>query len=477
MADDLDLMGRVLAHEAQRAIPTAEKRAVAVRPDARVLSTLALSGHDHTLMAVAFGRPGQRPMVKVIPDPRRWPAQQPLFVWLSTELDRWFQACEREGSFPQLWVPSAPVAGHLDLLADLHRFSSDLAVRSMGRSLALFSERLPVEGQQTLMVATDVLREHWITGQSPDDEHHLGALLTWISPPPSVPLWEAVARAEATPMGNKTTPEQDRATIEPLLEKLSSAWKTDPAAVARLSAELERELTPVVLTTWEATVAAMNVLSQTFAPLPSLPQLEARDREHFAGWCRWRDGDRPLPLRDSPKAAAFKLAAREDAIEQAEAASVHGDLGARLRAQSEGRVIEGIVRDLSVRRAGHSTIGTFALVTNQPMLRLRQRDAVAWLGDPRLVAVVESVRREGTSSLVALRVTKGMRSVGFPKDGQRMTWGPPEAEWGRIVQQRSQMKARLAVTPWTHEGGTTPASNPCHRGRPADPLAAVEALR
>jgi hypothetical protein len=78
-----------------------------------------------------------------------------------------------------------------------------------------------------------------------------------------------------------------------------------------------------------------------------LDKLEASEREaeEFAAFMASRDAGHHLPLRDSPKSAAFKLSAREDARQNTEAALTYGDRVARAQAFLAGDILRGIVQD------------------------------------------------------------------------------------------------------------------------------------
>ena len=99
------------------------------------------------------------------------------------------------------------------------------------------------------------------------------------------------------------------------------------------------------------------------------------------------------------------------------------------------------------------------------------------MDDPRLCVTVQQVEREGDQTRVSMRISAGIRSVGAPAAGTERSFGPPAPDWFQITRQRKQFGARLAVTPWTHDGVATPESEPVQRAVPADLLVAVEALR
>ena len=146
MADELDLVARLLALRAGRAQRIASHRQVAVRPDALVLTCLALAGEDSTVHIAACGRlGGAPPEVWCVPDPRFRDDQYRLFAALGARIERHYQDCRDAGTYPQLWVASGAGAGHLDLLADRLRFNRlDSRVKRCGELLAYAAERAPV---------------------------------------------------------------------------------------------------------------------------------------------------------------------------------------------------------------------------------------------------------------------------------------------------------------------------------------------
>ena len=158
MADELDLVARLLALRAGRAQRIASHRQVALRPDALVLACLAMAGEDTTIHVAACGRVGAPPEVWGVPDPRFRDDQYRLFAALGARIERYYQGCRDAGAYPQLWVASGAGVGHLDVLADRLRFNRlDARVKRFGELLAYATERAPVEGQQALLTATGAL--------------------------------------------------------------------------------------------------------------------------------------------------------------------------------------------------------------------------------------------------------------------------------------------------------------------------------
>jgi len=481
MAGDLDLVARLLAYETGRAVPLASHQQVALRPDALILCPLAMAGEDTTVHIVACGRSGQPPKIWCVPDPRRRDDQFRLFTSLGVEIEQYFSACRDAGTYPQLWVSSTAAIRHLDTLADRLRYNrDDLRVKRFGELLSYATERYPTAGQQTLIAATRVLRTHWATGQQEGEDEHLGALLAWIASPPGRSVLVTAAEAEREPMGVKTDPEFDRDILGPRVAAYHDGMRRGiPAAALRFCGRAIRtDLEPVVTLIYRATQTAIATLRKAnLPPHPDLPALERREAEEFSAFMASRDAGYHLPLRDQPKLAAFKLSAREDAIQNVEAALRRGDRVDRARGRLSGHVIVGEVADPFRFHVGPRRFEyRFDLISDQRTLRVRRRDDLSWVEDPRLGVTVTDVHRDGQATRISLLISKGQRSVGLPHIGQQLELVPGVPNWENLLRIRGHLKRRLETMPWTHASAGIPPARP-RFDRPADPLAAVEALR
>jgi len=480
MADLLAIVARLRAFEAGRAVRVASHRQFALQPHGLVVCPVAMAGEDTTVHAVAIGRIGTGPEVRVVPDPRMRDEHYALFEWLGSTVEAYFVECRAAGDFPQLWVSSGAAAGHLDTLADRLRFTRDNpAVRRLGELLSYSTERFPVAGQQTLVTATKALKLHYATGQQESEDEHLGALLTWVCPPPGRDVLAAAAMAEREPMGVKTDPEFDRRELQPLVAAYDQARNRGAPTreVTRRSAAIEAALGPVVGQIYGAVQQAIGLLNASFwHSAPMATDLAKREAEEFQSFMQSRDQGHFLPYRDSTKAAAFKITARESAAENTEAAAIYGDQVARTKAVVKGRVLRGTVTNVQAIRVPRRTEYRFEVETPQRSLHLRRGDILHLLGDPRLRCAVTGVRRDGATTFVSVLVTGGMRTPGCPPAGQQIDLGPEPADWYWLGKQRQKMATRLATPPWTH-GGQPPDAAPVLSGRPTNLLEAVENLR
>lgn len=482
MSHELDLVARMLAFDAGRAVPIASHLQVTIQPDALVICPIAMAGEDTTIHIVACGSIGQPPKVRCVPDPRVRDNQYALFDWLGSQIESYFLSCRARGTFPQIWVPSSAAADCLDTLADRIRYNKENpTVKRFGELLSFATERRPIHGQQALMTATGALRLHFATGQQEGEDEHLGTLLTWIEPPRNKNVLAAVAVAELQPVGAKTDPDFDKVTLEPLVNAYNTARRAGGSgkSLERRAQLIEDALKPVVLPIYEATQRAIAILrARRWPQLPALSDLARREVEEFESFMSSRDAGYNLSLRDKPKAAAFKLTAREDAQQNTEAAIIHCDKVARARGRLSGHILAGLVENPQrVRLAPWRFAYRFVIASQQRVLRVRARDGLCQLDDPRLQVVVEDVRRSGRVTRVSVRMTGGTRSVGLPSAGTSIELGPGAPDWDRLLRARVQLRDRLATPPWTHNGAPIPSASPTSLPRPADPLVAVEGLR
>ena len=486
MSLDLRMVGRLLAWQRGRAVLTASHRRVAILPEARVLCPLQLAGEDATLHAVAWGPLDGDPVVEVVPDPRARADQHRLFAWLGAELDGWMQDLVAREAAPQLWLPSGAALDLLDLLAERLRSPvPDAPGARLSRALGLLLRQSHLEGSQVVVVATEALSAHWATGQQPGEDAHLGALLAWLDAPGGDrdAVAAAVAAAERAPMGCKTAPEFDHDVLSPLVVAWNKAKKAeDDVACQQHADQIAAALTGVVTPIFRATARAAAALrAARFDELPALPELVGRDLGMLRAvlFPEAPDPDakpKPRAADHHVVTAAKALVGAEDAIEQQEAALVHGDGVARAAARLRGDAIAGAVADREDRKVGKRKVEhRLEVVTTQPLARVRAGDTVSLSGAAKVALEVLDVRRSGGETRLWLKVTGGQRSGMIPDAGDRVELLPPPPNFGRVGSALKAINQRVVEVPWTH-GDALPAQEPS-RAPPDDPLADVEGLR
>lgn len=455
MQSDLDLVAMLLSYENKQAVPIASHQKVSLAEDALILCPLSMAGEDCTVWIVAVGRPGQPPKLYSIPDPRQRDAQDRLYDWLYRGINAYFQSCITKKVAPQIIVASNAVVESLDTLAGRLLWRDDNErVKRLGELLSFATQRSVVAGQQVLLSATDVLKEHWILGNHGQDAEHLGAFLTWIEPPEDKSLQEAVEEAREFPAGAKTDPDYDHLVLQPLVTQYNSARRkgADPDKIEALGELIENALAPVVLRIYQQTQKALQTLKDS--ELPELDQLEAlreRDWQSYRRFMDSREKGFPVTSKDSARAAIYRYAERQDAEDNYEATLTVGDELARARAMATGHVLNGQVLSTQIEKIGpRSKRLSFEFSSNQSVLRLRPGTELHWIKDSRLVVRVEDIRFEEGVSHISMVMSKGQRLFGLPEIDSRMYFVPNTPNWNDFRRDCKQFKKRLLKPAWTH---------------------------
>ncbi|MER9630979.1 hypothetical protein [Mesorhizobium sp. M0296] len=346
MSDLVNLVGRLRAFDAGRAVRAASHLQMVIQSHALIIAPLAMAGEDTTIHALAVGPVGGPPQIRVVPDPRVREEQYGLIAWLGVIIEAYFQRCRLAGEFPQIWVSSGAAAGHLDILADRLRFTRDNPpIKRVGELLTYATERSPVAGQQALMTATGALSAHYCTGQQEGEDEHLGAFLVWLDPPAHGDIRRAVEQAEREVMGVKTDPVFDRERLQPLVSAYGRARREGASVTEqqRRARAIENELIPIVERIYQAVQRALTFLQGQFPAAGVLDDLARREADEFESFMRGRDEDVALPYRDRPKAAAFKISERERAAQNVEQGALYGDALAQARGRLAGKIVSGRV--------------------------------------------------------------------------------------------------------------------------------------
>ncbi len=486
MVADIDLVAALLAVEAGGAVRLASHRRVAVQPHALVMCPIGMAGEDTTIHIVAVGTVGAAARILSVPDPRIRDDQYRLFAALLDIVGPYFEECRASGDYPQIWVQSRAAATLLDTLAERLRFArSEIAseddeqevfpaARWLGQLLTYAADRFPIAGQQALLSATSVLRTHWITGQQPAEDEHLGSLLVWIKG--AEDIYARIAQAELIPMGIRTDPLFDRDVLEPKVAAYGQARRSgaSPARLSALARKIEEALEPVALRIYGRTQEAIRLLQgKDWPPFPFLDNPEDLERAAFQEFMNDRDAGRPLPIHDSAPVSVYKIEYRERAVETLEAAVRIGDNLARARGRESGHVLAAEVAGIRLLR-DHEFEVQFA--TSQRVLRVRRRDRIHWIENLNLVFAVKEVQRAGNVTSIRTVVKAKGPAVELPVKGSIIELVANAPDWGGFERDRRKIARRIHPTPWPHDEGRR-APTPQPKPAPADPLALLERLR
>lgn len=471
---DLLLALRLAAYAKGRAVPAFTNARLPVLPHALVVPAIALAGEDATIHAVALSGVGRAEPRRIlaVADPRQREAMDEMFGMLDSYLERYLVACEEVDRSPQLVVTSPGALRHLRNIAeDLRFLERDAHIARFATNLSYFTDRAQVPGQQAVVVLTEVLSTHWVTPLQPYQEAHLGALLATLDPAPDQDVTELVRAAEALTMGPRTAPAFDNTVLAPRLRRYTEARRRGAPRerLDALRAEIAAVLTPIVLRMHRAMQYGLRKLGEAaLSPLPEVAAWQEAEREAFHGFRDARRAGIRMPRRDRAKGGAFRLVEREEGQSTLEASVQCHDALGRARAEAAGDVLACEVEGSHPERLPGRRRRVIAVdvVTDQTGLRLRQRDELTWVEDPRLEAVVADIREAGHRLRVTLHLTGGMQCVGVPPVGAQLTLVRRVPDPERIRRVRGAMARKLAVLPWTHDHTLPP---PAPRPRPVVP--------
>ena len=475
MADLLHVAARLRALQNSEAVPIVSQRQVVIQPHAKILTLLSMAGEDTSVHAAAFGGFGEPAQVFVVADPRRRNDQNALLRALLPLSETYYAQCRAERTFPQIWVSSAGALGHLDTLADRLRFTDEPEIRRLGELWTYAGERSPVAGQQALISASGALRLHYATGQQEAEDEHLLTLLTWIDPPRGRDIFAAVAAAEETPMGVKTDPGFDSSSLQPTITDFHNAQSDAERAFhqTRIQQMLEGVIRPI----YTATQRAMALLNHPrWRDNPALDELAQQESEEFERFMQARDQDYRLPYRDSPKAGAMKIAARERAVTNVEAGMLRHDHAARERGVVKGSVLRGQLVDVREHHLGPRRFEyDLVLSSHQDSLHLRRGDELWLMDGPNLSMEITEIVRNGPFTWVTGRIGAGKNAAKRMLAGPTLDFGPGLPDWQGVGRALARMGTRLTNAPWTH-GDELPPAIPSARAMPANLRAAIEDL-
>jgi len=479
-----DVALRIKSWEKARAVPAAEKLHLQFNHDFWICCPLAMAGEDPSLHAVLIGPKDTQGQIFCAPDPRSQRHRLELFSILRKEIEGYFQKClEQPDGFPQLLLPSQSAVGVIRGLADYLSYLKEPKdaskqiktwtedARALGDLLQLYAQRSEIPGQQLLLVAHQILDEHWAFGQ--DLQGHLGAQLVWMDPPEDEDIMQAAAKAEAQPMGVKTDALMDNKKLAPALEAWVKVERSSSSSLASFRRqEIEDMLAEVLKPIWRASHGAYSYASE-LKPMLDVEQLRKRERSAFEyHMAHLADGGK-FSRTDSSMRAIYSLAEREDAQEQYHSALIWGDRLVRERACLEGEILRGTTTHLPT-DAGNKLV----IISNQRWLKIRRGDEIVLMnGEQRVRAVVEDLTRSGDQTKVLLSAGN---QAAWPENGVASDWAMSSPDWQRIHSERSKISRNLEEVPQTHQAEEAPeieSQPPNNDVKGGDPLATIEAMR
>lgn len=480
----LTSLARAHAAEAGRAQPITTVRHVHVSAAPLVCVPLTMAGEANAPLAAMAGTDRATPRLLIVPQPRDRELRFQFAHELATIMLQIVADCAgtaqaggrgrgtttpRVADAPQVWVPNRVGVEFLRLFGRSTRFRSPtgahavpVSVPRLGRWLTFFSERAEDPGSCMLLAATDVLAQHWATGQSAVEDDNLAALLSWIAPPAGSDGARAALATEDPllypPAGPATDMTFDREVLEPGITEYDRA-SGDPArqrrAITRLTTALQGQLEP----TWHRMWQAIDHL-RALRPGDHVAARWDRDKDAFTNFhSHVATGGNPQPKRDSAVAAATRLNRLERNLAEYEAQRALDDPLVMAEHRLAGNAFAGeVISDQPNRR-----VGTGNRASLRPLITVRTADPVQLaVGEGGLTDRERPLQKATVVSMtetsegrreVALELQGGMGRGRTAPAGSTPSVGDRVCFSSLIPQyQKPDTFPARENTPWTHGG-------------------------
>jgi hypothetical protein len=307
----------------------------------------------------------------------------------------------------------------LDILG--HRYArnpnASETIRRMGTNCRILAELVRFTGQQIIVVAADILRQHVATGQSPAEDAHLGTVLAWVDPVQDKDPADVAAQRALEPASPLLFHKDDKR-----VESLRKHAKSRKPSADFAKAEIDRILVRGVMHLWKLLTDARRAfwsLGLSINDRDSLVKESLQDLEEIS----FRRGVVPV----NPHTLAKLHDGYEDALDATEYADVVDDPIIRDRLKRTGNVFTAEVI------AVHQPIANTApchlkLRTKQNVLRLRREMRITSLGRNaklKVACIVRGIESDPTdvhTTLVDVEVTTGKQRSRRPNVGDVIDW-------------------------------------------------------
>lgn len=411
MTDLIEFTSRLRARAERRAVPVRDTSRLSPDPP-RVFGIAPIRVvSEQQVQAIAYGEFGSPPhfVTRWNPLGRDAGDMEPF----AADLDAYLSSMLADEQMPRVWLPHPAALEVLDVLG--HRLRRNPRATEALRQLGGQSRALVIEhefpGQQAVAVAADLLRAHVVTGQTPTEEHHLGAYLAWLQPPPGFDPAEVARERSLVPAAAMLTREADDA-----IERLRKIAKRRGSEAATARAEIEHLLTLGARREWELLVAARDAFWSLRLPvIRGIDHLVADSFDRLA-WAVAHDPNPP----SRPMSLRRRLQTLEAAAGILKDIDVRGDLRVREQMRQKGRVVRAEMFAVNQPKRNQHPC-TITLHTDQRVLRIR-RGTRLQTADTSVQGRVDQVSNDNGATVFVMTLIKGVRKYGHLALGAEEDW-------------------------------------------------------
>ncbi|MDG4760320.1 hypothetical protein [Micromonospora sp. WMMD710] len=447
-----------------------------------VFIPLAMAGEAHAPVAAMIGTDQKDPHLLVVAQPRNRDqrfefAHKLARIFMKEILQDAERRIPKRGAgkgvmqcsdAPQIWVPNRAGAEFVRMLGRSTRFRKTTGpwkvpanVPRMGKWLTFYADRTLYAGSSLLVPATAALSQHWATGQSAEEDEHLGTLLAWIEPGDGLTGVEAADRmedpVEHPPAGPSTDPSFDNTVLAPLIQRYHETVHNSPAR-DHVQSQIESELHTQLIDTWHQVWRAIDLLEG----LDPGDHVDQRWQDDLAALTRTADWIATSPgaqrKRDLAVEAARRLHEFERHHARYEAQRAFDDPLVMAEARMLGEAFVGIVTAARPNlRVGARKLPRIIVETTDPVRLTSDETGLCSPARPRQRAEIKDIVEVDGGLQIELELSEGMGNRREPAPGTVPSIGE-EICYSLFSDnfRRTPALPRIEETPWTHGGPPTP---------------------
>lgn len=430
-----DVVQRLRAYEQASPIPRGSTihHHIAEDSDILIVAFVRMGGEARP-WGVAFGHPGDEPTVVTVPEGRNRDLVAAMCARLAPTVLGHLRTPTYVPDDPadwhelsplrQFWVPNASHLEMLHHMAYAYTFTTwgagPLArLNPLGRACGWLFRESQRPGQQSVMVATEALRDAFIFPSQESRQGHLGFLLAWLEEGNAEVRSTRASEAERLSTSTSLDPELERR-AEPHVDDWNEANRSDDETGRQAAAlALHRLLAPELVRRFDLVAQSLETLREDDRPVnPGVAALvdEALKEQWYQHTRTELNLDAPddgppfvaSPETDrSPAAAGSRYQVHIASSDLRDSVLLHGDSEMQAQAIASGDAFRGsieAVRDEGIGRASRP-VWTVRDPWAGPM-RLRSGSRVCVVGMPQRTGIVRALADQPDGSrLVEVEIT------------------------------------------------------------------------
>lgn len=398
-------------------------------------------GGESSPWGIAWGRPGQKPTIRSVPEPRNRDLVAEMVAGFGPELlahvfhptysDVQVYTPNQPRPLRQIWVPNASHAEMLHHLAYAYTFAKKgeperiEMLNAVGRAAGWLFREFNRPGQALVMAATNALKESYVFPCEDVRQGHLGYLLSWMETRGKRETrLAAAAEAEKLSISTALLPAVEMRELQDRVDRFGEARNEGRAdQERRLSREIAGVLEAELRHRFDLTVQAIERLRADRRRVSRAVDtlIDEGWKAHFYGYLRTEREilDDPAakvfvasPETDkNPRAAAANYFLQQGQEERVASLLIDDDVEMQAEAIGAGEAVHGTIRSVKDAGVGRTTTPIWEVETDsEAPTKLRKDKDVFVARLPGRKGRVRDVRIEKGRSVFKIEIT-GLKTV------------------------------------------------------------------